>query len=69
MDSPIKKERKIMIHTFMENEFTNSNYYVLTFKLQLQNSWFLFGHNPSMTNFDGLYLAYNKMTTYSMKQT
>ena len=53
-----------MIHTFMEKEFTISNYYVLTFNLQLNNSWFLFGHNPNNTNFDGLYLAYNKINVY-----
>ena len=53
-----------MIHTFMAKEFTTSNYYILQFKLSLNNSSFIFGHDPSLETMDGLYLFEDSVQLY-----
>ena len=53
------------INTYMSTEFTNSNYYVLTFKLAFNNPCaFVFGHNPVVDGLDGVYLYEDHIETY-----
>lgn len=48
----------------MAKEFTTSNYYILQFKLSLNNSSFIFGHDPSLETMDGLYLFEDSVQLY-----
>lgn len=52
------------IHTF-SNEFTNGNYYVLTFTLnETFDASFIFGHDPNLTTKDGVYISKDTLNLY-----
>lgn len=54
------------VHTFLKQEFIDSNYYHLSFDLVLGDAYsnFLFGHNPSLETKDGLFLSQQGIELY-----
>ena len=55
------------VYSFMEREFISSNYYDLSFNLNIpynSPSAFVFGHDPNLNTFDGLFLFKDKIELY-----
>ena len=53
------------LNSFMKSEFTTSNYYVLSFVMFLgYHTAFVFGHNPTLTTKDGLYISNDGIKLY-----
>ena len=52
------------IYTFQANEFTESNYYILSFEVIFGDSWFVFGHNPNLSSLDGLFISNHLIRLY-----
>ena len=51
---------------FMNIEYTNSNYHVLSFKQDLHgyNNYIIIGHDPTLTTNDGIYVGYYDTILY-----
>ena len=55
------------LYSFMEREFISSNYYDLSFNLNIpynSPSAFVFGHDPNLNTLDGLFLFKDKIELY-----
>ena len=55
------------VYSFMEREFISSNYYDLSFNLNIpynSPSAFVFGHDPNLNTLDGLFLFKDKIELY-----